>query len=63
MNIVTDLYSRKIILYIIQIATLYNAKLLGWNIRKIGERKYELSKELENPKTFHLDKFLSQIVP
>ena len=38
-----------VLLYLIQIISIYNALLSGYNIKKIGENKYELtSKRKEN---------------
>jgi hypothetical protein len=52
---------RIIILYILQVTTLYNAMILGWKVRKIGNNKYELSKKMENQTDFDLKKFVDSI--
>ena len=37
--------SYNIILYIVQIISIYNAVMMGWSVRKIGVKKYELTKK------------------
>lgn len=32
-----------VILYLVQIVSIYNAITMGWNVRKIGMNRYELS--------------------
>lgn len=39
--------TRDVILSILQIITLYNARVLGWSIEKIGENTYELTKNVD----------------
>lgn len=37
--------SKDFMIYLLQISTLYNASVLGWKIRKISPKIYELSKD------------------
>jgi len=46
---------------IFQIATLYNAYSLGWTIKKIDDRTYELTKKINDLNNFELDMFLNRI--
>ena len=39
---------KSVVIYIIQIIALYIAKLMGWEIKKIGSRKYKLSKHIDD---------------
>nr|QBK88892.1 MAG: hypothetical protein LCMiAC01_05740 [Mimivirus LCMiAC01] len=55
-----------LIIYILQIITLYNAVIKGWKIKKIGSHKYILSKHIENiehfKEHFELKSFINNIV-
>jgi len=56
---------KQLLIYIIQIVTLYNASVRGWKIKKIGMRKYMLSKHINKfnkLNNFQLDKFIYEIV-
>ena len=56
---------RQLLIYIIQIVTLYNASIRGWKIKRIGTRKYMLSKHINKFNKFNnfrLDKFIYDIV-
>lgn len=53
--------TQALILQILEIATIYNAVYLGWNVRQIGSHKYELSKNIDE-KDFNLDIFINRIV-
>jgi len=50
-----------LIIVIFQIATLYNIYCLGWTIKKIDDRTYELTKKMTNANNFQLDIFLDKI--
>ena len=54
--------NKTIILFILQIITLYHATMLGWKVKRIGKRKYELSKNISEITNFDLNNFLSKIV-
>ena len=56
------LENRRLILYILQIATIYNAITLGWRVRKIGSRKFELSKKISELGDFDFADFVHKIV-
>ena len=59
-----DNQNRELILCILQITTLYNAMQYGWNVKKIGNRRYELSKklsEINDFNDFNLDVFVNSI--
>ena len=47
--------------YVLQIVALYNAKLMGWKIEKIGNRKYMLSKKMILTDN-ELTNFLSELI-
>lgn len=51
-----------IILYLIQIVSIYNAIIIGWNVRKIGINKYELSTKNNNIADFGLREIIETIV-
>lgn len=58
-----DIYNidRSIMMYILEIISLYNASVKGWSIKKIGIHKYKLSKNISDDNV-HLEKFLNEIV-
>ena len=58
MSIKFDLYNNKLlIICILQIATIYNAISQGWKVRKIGKKKYELSKHVSDFSNGELESF------
>lgn len=36
-----------LLLYLVQIISIYNAILMGWNVRKLGKNTYELTKKID----------------
>lgn len=36
-----------VLLYLIQIISIYNAILMGWNVKKLGKNTYELTKKID----------------
>ncbi len=57
--------NRHILIVIIQIMTLYNIALLGWEVKKIGSGQYELSKnivDIENYENFDLHIFINNVI-
>ena len=54
--------NKAIVIFILQIATLLNAKMLGWEIKKIGQYTYELSKPISELANFDFASFMNQIV-
>lgn len=36
-----------LLLYLIQIISIYNAILMGWNVKKLGKNTYELTKKID----------------
>ena len=50
------------IIYILQVACVYNAIVLGWDVRKIGENKYELRKKSVNGEKIVLRELVNEIV-
>lgn len=52
----------RIILYILQITMIYNAISLGWNIKKISNKKYELTKTFTETDNIDLDKFVDTLL-
>ena len=58
MSINFNLYANKLlIICILQIATIYNAIANGWKVKKIGKKKYELSKHISQFKEDELKSF------
>ena len=58
---IISIMNKDIIFYIIQIVSIYNAILLGWKVRKIGNNKYELTKSNHNMESFCLKTFIKNI--
>lgn len=56
----TEYYN--ILLYILQIISIYNAIAMGWDVRKIGLNKYELTKKNIREHNIELDKLVDQLV-
>ena len=54
--------NKDLILYILKISTIYNAVYLGWNVKQIDYKTFELTKKISNINTFDLDTFINQIV-
>lgn len=46
---------------VVQILTIYNALKRGWKVRKISDKKYELSKDASDVTNFNLDSFIDEI--
>lgn len=46
--------------YVLQIITIYNVVKLGWDVKKIGENTFELSKKNNNIH-FDLENFIDEI--
>ena len=59
----SPLMSRELLLYILQVVTIYNAIILGWEVKKIGTRTYKLSKKIKDLSQFELTTFLKEILP
>jgi hypothetical protein len=59
----SPLMSRELLLYILQVVTIYNAIILGWEVKKIGIRTYKLSKKIKDLSQFELTTFLKEILP
>ena len=57
--------NRHILIIILQIMTLYNIALLGWEVKQIGMGQYELSKnivDIENYENFDLHIFINSVI-
>ena len=54
--------NRNLLLYILKLVTLFNAVTLGWSVRKIDSKTYELSKARNNVNNFDLNSLLNKIV-
>jgi len=54
-----NLYDKNVIINLIQIVIIYNAIELGWNIKKIGYRKFQLSKKISELNNLSLKYILS----
>jgi len=55
--------NKEYLLRIIQFVTLYNAIILGWDIKQIGDNQFELSKKIRNYNDFDFSNFLETIIP
>jgi hypothetical protein len=55
------LIGEQLVLYLMQIMTLCNAIKDGWKIKKIGSRKYEMTKKI-NDDDFHLKDLLIKLI-
>lgn len=51
-----------LMLYVLQIVSLYNAIILGWRVKKIGMNTYELSKNIDDNFDFNFQEFIDHIV-
>jgi hypothetical protein len=51
-----------IILYILQIVSIYNALTMGWKVKKIGINKYEFSRKNIIVNDFNLNEFINNII-
>ena len=51
-----------LILYILKITTIYNAVALGWKVKQIDSRTFELSKNIINIDNFDLTNLINKIV-
>ena len=49
-------------LYIFKLVILFNAYSMGWEIRKINDKSYELRKKISKQKDFNLEKFINKII-
>lgn len=54
--------SKSLIMIIVQVVTIYNAINLGWKVRKIADRQYELSRIMCDDEIFNFENFVNQIV-
>ena len=52
----------QIILYILQVAMIYNAISLGWNVKKVNNKKFILTKIIPNSEIVDLDKFVDTLL-
>jgi ABC-type uncharacterized transport system permease subunit len=48
--------------YLLQIIAVYNAIMLGWQVKKIGQQKYELSKNITELQDFDFKYFMKNII-
>jgi len=51
-----------IMLYLIQIISIYNALMMGYNVKKIGTNKYELTIKRTDVADIKLDEVINNIV-
>lgn len=54
-------FNKELSLFMVEIIVLQNAKFLGWNVVKISDNKYKLSKRISNVDDFNLKYFLDKI--
>ncbi len=57
-----DKHDKSLLIYILQIVAIYNAIMDGWKVKKIGIRKYELSKKINTSEDIELNYFLKKLV-
>jgi hypothetical protein len=57
-----DLFNRDLFLITLQVITIYNAMKLGWDVEKIDNRTYKLSKNISELSNFKLNDFINRIV-
>jgi hypothetical protein len=55
---------KEIASFILQIVTIYNAQLRGWSIKRLGPKKFELTKNYDESieRTFNMRSFLNEII-
>ena len=53
---------KALILFILQIVTLFNVSRLGWSVKRINKTTYKISKYMDNPKDFDVDDFLNKLI-
>ncbi|QKF93904.1 hypothetical protein QKU48_gp0446 [Fadolivirus algeromassiliense] len=51
-----------ILLYILQIVSIYNAIVMGWDVKKIGMNTYELTKKNIRDKNIDLNEFVNSLI-
>lgn len=51
-----------ILLYVLQIISIYNAIIMGWDVKKIGLNKYELTKKNIRGENIGLIELISKLV-
>jgi len=61
-NTHNSLYNKKIVIYLLQIVLIYNALSSGWSVKKINNKKYELTKDTKLEKEFCLSSFLNNML-
>lgn len=54
-------YNQNILVYLIQIVSIYNAIQMGWNVKKISGNTYELTKKNINSSNDNLSNFIDVI--
>lgn len=52
----------QIILYILQVAMIYNAISLGWNVKKVNNKKFILTKIISKTDKTDLNKFMDTLL-
>lgn len=57
-----DITSYIIVLYVLQIMSIYNAIIMGWNVKKIGSNKYELTKKYITGQNIELTDLVNKLV-
>jgi hypothetical protein len=55
-------FNKKIIIQVIQLATIYNAIKKGWRIKKLNYNTYELTKKIDDIGNFNFYEFMNDIV-
>lgn len=51
-----------VLLYILQIVSIYNAIVMGWTVKKINSNTYELTKKNIRDQDIDLNTFINQII-
>ncbi len=58
----TGILNRELVMYVIQVITIYNIMCGGWHVKKIGDRTYELTKDMANAEGFKLREFIDSVI-
>jgi hypothetical protein len=63
-NQINKVKDRKMLLFTLQLSIMYNATLHGWNIKKVSDRKFVITKKLNNMTKLdnNMKKLLEQII-
>lgn len=55
-------YNKKMTMFVLQIMAIYNAIVLGWEVKKISQNSYELSKKVTEVSNLNLHDFIDSLL-